>query len=81
MTLKKGLLQPQLEQFLRDQFDIETIDWRVSSHYQWPSNFTLTADSTEALLEQLLVPYTFVVTMYSNHAAIVSYRYEATGAL
>ncbi|OZB06394.1 MAG: hypothetical protein B7X54_02295 [Idiomarina sp. 34-48-12] len=81
LTLKQGLLQPQLEKFLRDQFAIKTIDWRVSPHYKWPANFTLKAVSAEALLEQLLVPYTFVVTMFSNHAAIISYRYDAAEAL
>lgn len=81
LTLEQGLLQPQLEQFLRDQFAIETIDWRVSPHYRWPTNFTLKAANAEALLEQLLAPYTFVVTMFSNHAAIVSYRYDVAEAL
>ncbi|RZQ56416.1 hypothetical protein CWI82_03680 [Pseudidiomarina tainanensis] len=81
LVLHEGLLQPQLEQFLRKEFAVETIDWRVSPHYQWPTNFTLKASNAEALLEQILAPYTFVVTMFANHAAIVSYRYEVAEAL
>jgi len=81
LTLEQGLLQPQLEQFLRDQFAIETIDWRVSPHYRWPTTFTLAAANAEALLEQLLAPYSFVVTMFPNHADIVSYRYDVVEAL
>lgn len=80
LVLHEGLLQPQLEQFLRKEFAVETIDWRVSPHYKWPTNFTLKASNAEALLEQVLAPYTFVVTMFANHAAIVSYRYEIAEA-
>src|SRR5690554_1024068 len=74
LKLAAGLLQPQLEDFIREQFSVELIDWRVSVHYQWPAAFQISATNAEQLLEKLLRPYRIAITIYSNRTAVVSYR-------
>ena len=74
LELQEALLQPQLEQFLKEHFAVAHIDWRVSAHFQWPTPYTLTAPTATAVLEQLLAPYALAVTFFPNHVAVVSYR-------
>lgn len=81
LELNKGLLQPQLEAFITSQFPVDTIDWRVSPHYQWPATFTLHAPNAQEVLERLITPYQFAVTFYANRSAVVSYRYSSSEAL
>lgn len=81
LELEKGLLQPQLEAFITTQFPVDTIDWRVSPHYQWPATFTLQAPNAQEVLERLITPYQFAVTFYANRSAVISYRYSSSEAL
>ena len=74
LQLAAGLLQPQLEEFIRQQFAVELIDWRVSAHYQWPAAFQISAANAAQLLDKLLHPYGLAITIYSNRTAVVNYR-------
>ena len=74
LKLRDDLLQPQLEQFLQKHFSVTRIDWRVSSHFKWPTDYTRTAPNATDVLEQILAPYSLAVTFFPNHVAVVSYR-------
>ena len=80
-ALQAGLLQPQLETLLQQQFAVELIDWQVSPHFRWPADYRLQAPSWEELLERLLKPYQLAVTLYPNKSATVRYQTTAKGAL
>jgi hypothetical protein len=73
-SLQAGLLQPQLEQLLQQQFAIEMVDWQVSPHFRWPADYRLHAPSWNELLERLLKPYQLAVTLYPNKSALVRYE-------
>lgn len=72
LKLSAGLLQPQIETILKQHFAIRQLDWRVSPHYRWSTDFTLAAPSWEAALEKILQPYQLQLTLYANHSAVVS---------
>jgi hypothetical protein len=72
-NLQAGLLQPQLELLLQQQFAIEMVDWQVSPHFRWPADYRLQAPSWSELLERLLKPYQLAVTLYPNNSAMVRY--------
>lgn len=73
-ALQAGLLQPQLEQLLAQQFAIEMVDWQVSPHFRWPTDYRLHAPSWNELLERLLKPYQLAITLYPNNSATVRYQ-------
>lgn len=79
LALQAGLLQPQLEQLLQQQFAIEVVDWQVSPHFRWPADYRMHAPSWHELLERLLKPYQLAVTLYPNKSATVRYQ-SALGA-
>lgn len=81
LTLEQGLLKPQFEQFLMQNFAVDLVDWQVSAHYQWPSTFTLSADSPEQILEKITQPYQFKITIHANRSAVVSYQFRQQGEL
>lgn len=80
-ALQAGLLQPQLEQLLQQQFDIEVVDWQVSPHFRWPADYRMHAPSWNELLERLLKPYHLAITLYPNKSAAVRYQSAAGAAL
>ena len=80
-ALQAGLLQPQLETLLRQQFAVELVDWQVSPHFRWPADYRLQAPSWDELLERLLKPYQIAVTLYPNKSATVRYQSAVTGVL
>lgn len=79
-AMQSGLLQPQLEQLLQQQFATEVVDWQVSPHFRWPADYSLQAPSWHQLLERLLKPYQLAVTLYPNKSATVRYAAAAVGA-
>ncbi|MBR9908119.1 MAG: hypothetical protein GYB30_08690 [Gammaproteobacteria bacterium] len=81
LHLQQGLLKPQLEQFLKAHFPVDLVDWQVSAHYQWPSAFTLSADSAEQVVEKITQPYHFKITVHANRSAVVSYQFRSQGEL
>ncbi|CUA83566.1 hypothetical protein [Pseudidiomarina woesei] len=81
LHLQQGLLKPQFEQFLKRHFPVDLVDWQVSAHYQWPSAFTLSADSAEQILEKITQPYQFRITVHANRSAVVSYQFRSQGEL
>lgn len=81
LQLHDGLLKPQLDLLLREQFDIQAIEWRASTHHQWPTEFLLKGTSWRQLLQQMLEPYQLRVTLHANHTAIVDYQQPQRSAL
>lgn len=80
-VLAAGLLQPQLEFLLQQQFAVELVDWQVSPHFRWPADYRLQAPSWDELLERLLKPYQLAVTLYPNKSATVRYQTSRGAAL
>lgn len=72
-AMQTGLLQPQLEQLLQQQFSTEVVDWQVSPHFRWPADYSLQAPSWHELLERLLKPYQLTITLHPNKSATVRY--------
>lgn len=72
-AMQTGLLQPQLEQLLHQQFSTEVVDWQVSPHFRWPADYSLQAPNWHELLERLLKPYQLAITLHPNKSATVRY--------
>lgn len=58
--LSRGLLKPQVEELLMNHERVDGLDdinWKASSNFMWPNDFTLSADSLDEALNRLLKPY------------------------
>lgn len=77
LELHAGLLKPQLETLLQQQFAVAVVDWQVSVHHRWPTDLRLTAPSWPELLRRLLRPYGMQLSIHSNHTAVVRYQTES----
>ncbi|MCH8501425.1 MAG: hypothetical protein LAT77_05865 [Aliidiomarina sp.] len=73
IELEPGLLRPQLELFLRQQRQIQTIIWQVNDGHYWPTAFQISSPTLDELLGQLLRPYHMGIRFYRNHTAEIYY--------
>lgn len=81
LQLHDGLLKPQLDLLLREQFGVQAIEWRASKHHLWPTIYLLRASSWRQLLQQMLEPYQLHVTLHANHTAVIDYQQPQRAAL
>lgn len=81
LQLHDGLLKPQLDLLLREQFGVQVIEWRASTHHLWPTVYLLHGSSWRQLLQQMLEPYQLRVTLHANHTAVVDYQQPQRAAL
>ena len=73
IELEPGLLRPQLELFLRQQRQVQTIIWQVNEGHYWPTEFQLSSPTLDELLGKLLRPYRMGIRFYANHTAEIYY--------
>lgn len=73
IKLEPGLLRPQLESFLREHRNIQTMIWQVSEGHYWPTAFQMTSPALDELLSRLLRPYHMGIRFYANHTAEIYY--------
>lgn len=81
LQLHDGLLKPQLDLLLREQFGVQAIEWRASTHHLWPTVYLLRGTSWRQLLQQVLEPYQLRVTLHANHTAVIDYQQSQRAAL
>ncbi|RUO61934.1 hypothetical protein [Pseudidiomarina insulisalsae] len=71
LTLRPGLLQPQIETYVKQAYAVDHLEWRASPHFRWSSDFVIESDNWNQALSKVLKPYQLQLKVFANRTAVV----------